>query len=150
MNENDSRRRPMDRSPWSIANHSEKNPAFFPNPGAPGVLILYAVAVGSYRSFLGHLDSGLFWDSRWPIETVVWNIRLPRIMAAIYPAGGWFGESTFQSLLKNPLASPQPWESARERLFGASLAIVVFGAEGMQAGSIFQYPSRPCSERGFL
>jgi iron complex transport system permease protein len=100
-------------------------------------LMLYAIAVGSYDLSVAALIRSVFGSADGPIETVVWNIRLPRIMAAIL--SGWglgLAGATFQSLLKNPLASPSTLGISQGAAFGASLAIVVFGAGGMQAGTL--------------
>ncbi len=100
-------------------------------------LMIYAIAVGSYDLSLATLIRALVGQADGPVETVVWNIRLPRIVAAIL--SGWglgLAGVTFQSLLKNPLASPSTLGISQGAAFGASLAIVVFGAGGMQAGAL--------------
>jgi len=100
-------------------------------------LMLYAIAVGSYDVTVASLIRAVFRRADGPVETVVWNIRLPRIVAAIL--SGWglgLAGVTFQSLLKNPLASPSTLGISQGAAFGASLAIVVFGAGGMQAGAL--------------
>ena len=105
--------------------------------GLLAFLGLYALAVGSYDLSLASLIRAVFGRADGPVETVVWNIRLPRIMAAIL--SGWglgLAGITFQSLLKNPLASPSTLGISQGAAFGASLAIVVFGAGGMQAGAL--------------
>ncbi len=105
---------------------------------------LYAVAVGSYDLSLASLIRAVFGRADGPIETVVWNIRLPRIMAAIL--SGWglgLAGVTFQSLLKNPLASPSTLGISQGAAFGASLAIVVFGAGGMQTGALRSQGASP-------
>lgn len=110
---------------------------FFLILGLLAVLILYAIAVGSYDLSVANLIRAVIGRAEGPIETVVWNIRLPRIMAAIL--SGWglgLAGVTFQSLLKNPLASPSTLGISQGAAFGASLAIVVFGAGGMQAGAL--------------
>jgi iron complex transport system permease protein len=110
---------------------------FFLILGGLAFLMVYAIAVGSYDLSVGSLIRAIFGRADGPIETVVWNIRLPRIMAAIL--SGWglgLAGVTFQSLLKNPLASPSTLGISQGAAFGASLAIVVFGAGGMQAGAL--------------
>jgi len=100
-------------------------------------LMLYAIAVGSYDVTVASLIRAVFRRADGPVETVVWNIRLPRIVAAIL--SGWglgLAGVTFQSLLKNPLASPSILGISQGAAFGASFAIVVFGAGGMQAGAL--------------
>jgi iron complex transport system permease protein len=110
---------------------------FFLILGILAFLMVYAIAVGSYDLSVASLIRGVFGRADGPIETVVWNIRLPRIVSAIL--SGWglgLAGVTFQSLLKNPLASPSTLGISQGAAFGASLAIVVFGAGGMQAGAL--------------
>jgi iron complex transport system permease protein len=110
---------------------------FFLILGGLAFLMIYAIAVGSYELSVASLIRAVLGRADGPIETVVWNIRLPRIMAAIL--SGWglgLAGVTFQSLLKNPLASPSTLGISQGAAFGASLAIVVFGAGGMQAGAL--------------
>ncbi|HEX7372212.1 MAG TPA: iron ABC transporter permease, partial [Thermodesulfobacteriota bacterium] len=110
---------------------------FFLILGILALLMVYAIAVGSYDLSVASLIRAVFGRADGPVETVVWNIRLPRIMAAIL--SGWglgLAGVTFQSLLKNPLASPSTLGISQGAAFGASLAIVVFGAGGMQAGAL--------------
>jgi len=105
--------------------------------GGLAFLVIYAVAVGSYDLSLSALLLAILGRAEGPVETVVWNIRLPRIMAAIL--SGWglgLAGVTFQSLLKNPLASPSTLGVSQGAAFGASLAIVAFGAGGMQSGAL--------------
>jgi len=110
---------------------------FFLILGILALLMVYAIAVGSYDLSVASLIRAVFGRADGPVETVVWNIRLPRIMAAIL--SGWglgLAGVTFQSLLKNPLASPSTLGISQGAAFGASFAIVVFGAGGMQAGAL--------------
>jgi iron complex transport system permease protein len=88
----------------------------------------YALAVGSYELSLSGVVRALLGQADGPMETVIWNIRFPRIVAAIL--SGWglgLAGIAFQSLLKNPLASPSTLGISQ----GAA-----FGAGGMQAGSL--------------
>jgi iron complex transport system permease protein len=62
-------------------------------------------------------------------RVVVWNIRLPRIIAAI--VAGWalaLSGLSMQSVLKNPLSSPSTLGISHGAAFGAAFAIVVFHA----------------------
>ena len=101
------------------------------------MLIIWSIAVGSYdmpllkilRSFLG-LEQG-------PQKIVVWDIRMPRITAAIV-AGCGLGLSGLasQSLLRNPLASPFTLGISQGSAFGAAFSIVVMGSGGMQQSAL--------------
>lgn len=64
---------------------------------------------------------------------VIWNIRMPRIVAAI--VAGWclgLSGAVMQCLLKNPLASPFTLGISQGAAFGAAFAIVVLGAGGAE------------------
>jgi len=105
--------------------------------GLLAALVVFSIVVGSYdlspwqvlRTLLG-LEEG-------PRRIVVWNIRLPRIMAAIV-AGWGLGLSGLatQSLLRNPLASPFTLGISQAAAFGAAFSIVALGAGGMQASAL--------------
>ncbi len=60
---------------------------------------------------------------------VIWNIRLPRIIAAV--AVGWglsLSGLSIQSILKNPLGSPSTLGISQGAAFGAAASVVLFGA----------------------
>jgi len=67
----------------------------------------------------------------WPdiYETVMLEIRLPRILAAVLIGAGLAASgASFQGLFRNPLVSPDILGVAAGAGFGAALGIVVFGA----------------------
>ncbi len=98
--------------------------------GAIGVIGLYAVTQGAYdltvEKMLRALAGGLS-----PAESVVvWNIRLPRIIAAVVVGWGLaLSGLGIQSLLKNPLGSPSTLGISQGAAFGAASAIVVFDSQ---------------------
>lgn len=60
------------------------------------------------------------------LETVLWNIRLPRILlAALVGAGLSVAGCSFQSLFANPLATPDTVGVASGASFGAALALLL-------------------------
>ena len=60
---------------------------------------------------------------------VIWNIRLPRVIAGIIAGAGLaVGGCVMQTCLRNPLASPSTLGISNAAAFGANLAIVFFGA----------------------
>lgn len=100
-------------------------------------LSLYALVVGSYDLSLPHIWQAIVRQSNPAAQTVVWHIRLPRIIAAI--VSGWglaISGLVLQSLLRNPLASPSTLGISQGAAFGAALAIVVFSAGGMAGGAL--------------
>jgi len=69
-----------------------------------------------------HLESGTS-------SIVIWNIRLPRVIAGIVAGAGLaVAGCVMQTCLRNPLASPSTLGIANAAAFGANLAIVFFGA----------------------
>ncbi|MDR0538584.1 MAG: iron ABC transporter permease [Tannerellaceae bacterium] len=67
---------------------------------------------------------------------IVWNIRLPRMIGAILSGMALaVSGAVIQSLLRNPLASPYTLGISGASAFGASFAIVVFGAGSAYSGS---------------
>lgn len=107
-------------------------------------LSLYALAVGSYDLSLSHILRAIFHKGSSPEQTVIWNIRLPRIGAAI--VSGWglaISGLVLQSLLRNPLASASTLGISQGAAFGAALAIVVFGAGGIAGGALRMQGATP-------
>jgi iron complex transport system permease protein len=101
------------------------------------LLALVAVAVGSYDLTPGMVLRAVLAQTGGAIHTVVWNIRLPRIAAAV--VSGWglaLSGLAFQSLLRNPLASPSTLGISHGAAFGAALAIVLLGAGGLQLSAL--------------
>lgn len=68
------------------------------------------------------------------LQVVVWNIRLPRITAAVF-AGAALGTAgcIMQNNLRNPLASPSTLGITSASAFGANFAIIVLGSGSMQS-----------------
>lgn len=60
---------------------------------------------------------------------IVWNIRFPRVLAAIVAGGGLaISGCIMQNVLKNPMASPSTLGVGNASVFGANFAIIVLGA----------------------
>ncbi|WP_411679969.1 FecCD family ABC transporter permease [Clostridium thailandense] len=69
-------------------------------------------------------------------NVVIWNIRLPRVLAAIIAGAGLsVAGCVMQSNLRNPLASPSTLGISSAAAFGANLAIIVFGAGSIKSSS---------------
>jgi iron complex transport system permease protein len=85
------------------------------------------VSVGDTAAILAHRLLGLPIPQTWPAtaETIVFDIRLPRVLTAMLVGGGLAMAGTvFQALLRNPLADPYVIGTAAGASFGAALGIV--------------------------
>ena len=101
------------------------------------VLIIVSILVGSYDLNCWTVVQTFFGLEDGPSRIVVWDIRMPRIFAAIISgcALGLSGLAT-QGLLRNPLASPFTLGISQGAAFGAAFSIVMLGAGGMQASAL--------------
>jgi iron complex transport system permease protein len=91
---------------------------------------IYAVTQGAYELRIAQVLRVLFSGGGDAADVVVWNIRLPRIIAAV--VCGWglsLAGLSLQSLLRNPLASPSTLGISQGAAFGAAFSVVFLGAE---------------------
>ncbi|MCT9098260.1 iron ABC transporter permease [Haloarchaeobius sp. HME9146] len=104
------------------------------------VLATYALLTGPISIPLRSLPAILLGQTGGRGATVIWNIRLPRIVAAV---GAGFGlavaGTVLQSLLRNPLASPYTLGISQAAAFGAAVAIVVLGDGSSTTSSAFDW-----------
>lgn len=101
------------------------------------VIGLLSLCAGSYESSIMEIGKAVFgMASDDKINTVIQNIRLPRVLTAII---GGFGLGisgcVLQAILRNPLAAPSTLGISQGAAFGAAFAIVVLGA-GVQGSTI--------------
>jgi iron complex transport system permease protein len=103
--------------------------------GALGLAILAAVALGSVTipigdtlAILAHHLLPIGGPTTWTptAETIVWELRLPRVLeAAIVGTGLAVAGATFQGLLRNPLADPYVLGTASGAALGAAVAVLI-------------------------
>lgn len=98
-------------------------------------LSLVSISVGSSNIPLSEVVRTLFGMGDKGSETIIFKLRLPRVVTAII-AGAILSITgcVMQSILKNPLASNTTLGISQGASFGATVAIILFGA-GVQ-GSI--------------
>jgi iron complex transport system permease protein len=87
-----------------------------------------AVAPGDTIAILAHRVLGLDLGGAWPAtaETIVWDLRLPRVLEAmIVGLGLSVAGATFQGLLRNPLADPYVLGTASGAALGAAIAVLI-------------------------
>lgn len=101
------------------------------------MMIFAAVMIGSFTLSPGDVLKALFFDIRGEADIVIWNLRLPRIAAAVF--SGWglaIAGAAIQALLRNPLASPFTLGVSHGAAFGAAFAVVVLGAGSVYSGAL--------------
>ena len=118
-----------------------------------GIVLLAGVAatLGSanisvldvYSAILARFFPGSF-PTSWFADTIVWGLRLHRILLAIVAGMGLaIAGAVMQGILKNPLASPFTLGISSAASFGAALAIVLgagfVGGEWMIIGNAFVF-----------
>ena len=101
--------------------------------------MLGAMGIGRYSISLGDiintlLPKSLAGEVDPNVRTVIYNIRLPRVLlAALAGSGLAVSGAAFQSLFSNPLATPDTLGVATGASFGAALGIILgFGSIGIQ------------------
>ncbi|AGT10752.1 iron ABC transporter permease [Paracoccus aminophilus] len=106
---------------------------------AAGVLALAAAALAAGRNWL---PPGALWAALGDPEgagRMVWSLRLPRLLLGLF-AGAALGLAglTFQTLLRNPLASPDIIGVTQSAAFGAVAAMLAGGSTvlGAWAGGL--------------
>jgi iron complex transport system permease protein len=87
-----------------------------------------AIPPGDTIAILAHrvlgLDLGVTWSSA--EETIVWDLRLPRVLTAMTVGSGLaVAGATFQGVLRNPLADPYVLGTASGAALGAAIAVVL-------------------------
>ena len=94
------------------------------------LLSLLALAMGDYSLSVNDVITTLLGGGNRYQQLVIWNIRLPRILAAVIAGASLsMAGAVMQCVLRNPLASPFTMGVSHGAMFGACLAIVVFSLE---------------------
>jgi iron complex transport system permease protein len=92
--------------------------------GLGTVAISPADTIGILAERLLGIDLGRTWPSA--AETIVWDLRLPRVLTAMIVGTGLaVAGATFQGLLRNPLADPYVLGTASGAALGAAVAVVI-------------------------
>ncbi len=92
-------------------------------------LVFISAASGTIRIAFTDVVSILLRFDRTGAGRIIWDVRMPRIIGALLVGAGLSLSGTImQSVLRNPLASPYTLGLSSAAAFGASFAIVFFGA----------------------
>jgi len=87
-----------------------------------------AISPGDTIGILAERLFGLHLGGTWSpaTETIVWDLRLPRVlMSMVVGVGLAVAGATFQGLLRNPLADPYVLGTASGAALGAAIAVVI-------------------------
>jgi iron complex transport system permease protein len=103
---------------------------------APIACILISLAIGQYQIstkdiFRILIGRALGMEADWPAltETLLINVRLPRIMASVLIGASLSASgAAFQAIFRNPLASPYTLGVSNGAGFGAAMAVMFFGS----------------------
>ncbi len=92
-------------------------------------LSLLSLSIGSYKLTTGEILTTLLSGSDDSlINHLLWNIRLPRTVAALLAGAGLaLAGAVMQNLLRNPLAAPSTLGVSQGAAFGAACAIILLG-----------------------
>lgn len=95
----------------------------------PVVALLLALTVGRYGLSGAELWAAVSGDVSSPdnaiAHTILWQVRLPRILAAMLVGGALaLSGATYQGLFRNPMVSPDILGASAGAAFGAALAIL--------------------------
>ncbi|MCL6528170.1 MAG: iron ABC transporter permease [Thermaceae bacterium] len=88
--------------------------------------VLLALSVGKFSLSVPEVVQALLRQGGENAQTVVWNVRLPRILAAIVVGAALAAAGVaYQGMFRNPLVAPDILGAAAGAGFGASLAILL-------------------------
>ncbi len=93
------------------------------------IMAIVSLTIGSTNMSISEVIDGLFGTGTLSSSVKIWEHRMPRVLAAVI-AGAGLGVAgcVMQNNLKNPLADPSTLGISSAAVFGANLAIIVFGA----------------------
>jgi len=91
------------------------------------ITIVVSLGIGPYRIAPIDVIKCLIEPKNSVNTTIVWDIRLPRVLFAFFVGAGLsVAGSAYQAMFKNPLVSPDILGVSGGAAFGAALAILVF------------------------
>lgn len=91
-----------------------------------------SIGIGAIKIPVSEIVSSILGLRESPYDSIIWDLRLTRSIGAVL-AGAGLGVSgaIMQNVLRNPLASPFTIGVSQGAAFGATFAIIVFGAGQM-------------------
>lgn len=89
------------------------------------IIVLFALAAGPVTLSVVEVLEGLFGADEGTATAIIWQVRLPQIVAAIIAGAGLsIAGAAMQNVLRNPLGSPFTLGISQAAAFGAAFAIV--------------------------
>lgn len=100
------------------------------------VLALVCLFVGSSRMSVADCFAALAKKGSAAQVRIIWNIRIPRVLAAILAGAGLsVAGLIMQTDLNNPMASPSTLGVSNAAVFGANLSIIAFAGGFLSTGN---------------
>ncbi len=104
--------------------------------GAVVALAFVCLFVGSSNMTLSECFSALAKKGTAAQNRIIWNIRIPRVLAAIIAGAGLSVSGLImQTNLNNPMASPSTLGVSNAAVFGANLSIIAFAGGFLSTGN---------------
>ena len=100
------------------------------------ILALVCIFIGSSHMTLAECFAALFGKGDAVSTRIIWNIRIPRVLAAIIAGAGLSSSGLImQTTLNNSLASPSVLGVSNAAVFGANLSIIAFAGGFLTTGN---------------
>ena len=115
---------------------SRKNTVVAAMLAAVIVMAFVCLFVGSSNMSLGDAFAALAKKGSSANNRIIWNIRIPRVLAAVIAGAGLSASGlVMQTNLNNPMASPSTLGVSNAAVFGANLSIIAFSGGFLSTGS---------------
>ncbi|MBR5869046.1 MAG: iron ABC transporter permease, partial [Clostridia bacterium] len=100
------------------------------------VMAVICMFVGSSNMTVKQALDALFFNGTPAHERIIWNIRIPRVLAAMIAGAGLsISGLIMQTTLNNSMASPSTLGVSNAAVFGANLSIIVFAGGFLSTGN---------------
>lgn len=115
---------------------SRKNTVVTAMLAAVIVMAFVCLFVGSSNMSLGDAFAALAKKGSSANNRIIWNIRIPRVLAAVIAGAGLSASGlVMQTNLNNPMASPSTLGVSNAAVFGANLSIIAFSGGFLSTGN---------------
>ncbi len=100
------------------------------------VLMFFCLFVGSSRMTISECFAALAKKGSPSKVRIIWNIRIPRVLAAVIAGAGLsLSGLIMQTNLNNPMASPSTLGVSNAAVFGANLSIIAYAGGFLSTGN---------------